>query len=138
MSENVKKCVSMAMKRFSAVNAEVKRYGNTASVLLILNYPLVARRFVFVDVAGDRETLAYDHFKELGRWISVDLKEDKVKTVLQKRVVSDLATVDSSGLNGFCKLFIYEFFLVRRVSWHFLVHDLCLTFAALGRAFSEC
>ena len=37
--------------------------------------------------------------------------------------------VDASGVHGFCKLFIYEFFVVRRVSWQFLVHDLCLTFA---------
>ena len=26
-------------------------------------------------------------------------------------------------------VFIYEFFVVRRLSWQFLVHDLCLTFA---------
>src|SRR6185312_9600456 len=58
-----------------------------------------------------------------------DLKEDKVKSVVQKRVLDDLSAVDASGLNGFCKLFIYEFFIVRRVSWQFLVNDLCLTFA---------
>ena len=52
-------------------------------------------------MAVDPSSLAFDHFKELGRWISVDLKEDKIKSVLRKRVVDDLATVDASGVNGF-------------------------------------
>jgi hypothetical protein len=52
-----------------------------------------------------------------------------VKTEVRKRVLADLTTVDACGVNGFCKLFIYEFFVVRRVSWQFLVHDFCLSFA---------
>ena len=80
-------------------------------------------------MASDPTSLAYDHFKELGRWISVDLKEDKVRATVRKRVVDDFGTVDASGVNGFCKLFLYEFFIVRRVSWQFLVHDFCLSFA---------
>jgi len=85
-------------------------------------------RFI-VDVASDPGSLAFDHFKELGRWISVDLKEDKIKSMVRKRVVDDLVAVDASGVNGFCKLWIYEHFIVRRVSWQFLVHDFCVTFA---------
>jgi hypothetical protein len=132
MQENVKKCVSMAMKRFNndAAHDEFERYGDTVYCPFDphLNIGGEKLRFI-VDVAADPQSLAFDHFKELGRWISVDLKEDKVKSVLQNRVLSDLATVDASGVNGFCKLFLYEFFLVRRLSWQFLVHDLCLTFA---------
>ena len=37
--------------------------------------------------------------------------------------------MDGSGLTGFCKLFLYEHFVVRRLSWVFLVHDLNLSFA---------
>ena len=57
------------------------------------------------------------------------MKEDKIKSEVHKHVLSDLTTVDSCGINGFSKLFLYEFFVVRRVSWQFLVHDFCLTFA---------
>jgi len=35
-------------------------------------------RFI-VNSAADPTSLQFDHFKELGRWISVDLSEDKVK-----------------------------------------------------------
>ena len=45
-------------------------------------------RFI-VDVSADRDSLAYDHFKELGRWIGVELKEDKVRKEIVRRVVDD-------------------------------------------------
>jgi hypothetical protein len=37
--------------------------------------------------------------------------------------------IEKSGVNGLCKLFLYQHFVVTRLSWPFLVHDLCLTFA---------
>ena len=40
-----------------------------------------------------------------------------------------METVASCGVNGLCKLFLYEHFIVRRLSWVFLVHDLNLWFA---------
>ncbi len=82
-----------------------------------------------VDVAADPDSLQHDHFKELGRFISVDLKEDKMKSEIRRRLSNDMDTVDASGLNGLCKLFLYEHFVVRRLSWVFLVHDLNLSFA---------
>src|SRR3954468_20349724 len=81
------------------------------------------------DIAADPESLQYDHFKELGRFISVDLKEDKVKCELRKRFLDDMEKVEGSGVNGLCKLFLYEHFIVPRLSWAFLVHDFCLSFA---------
>jgi hypothetical protein len=132
MQENVKKCVSMAMKKFntSEQHLDADRYGSTVYCPFDphLNIGGAKIRFI-VDVAADPNSFAFDHFKELGRWISVDLKETKVKSLVRKRVVDDMMRVDGSGVNGFCKLFIYEFFVVRRLSWQFLVHDLCLTFA---------
>ena len=37
--------------------------------------------------------------------------------------------IETSGINGLCKLFLYQHFVVARLSWAFLVHDFCLTFA---------
>ena len=37
--------------------------------------------------------------------------------------------IENSGVNGLCKLFLYQHFAVTRLSWAFLVHDLCLSFA---------
>jgi len=59
----------------------------------------------------------------------VDLKEDKVKTEIRRRVFSDMDVIENSGVNGLCKLFLYQHFLISRLSWVFLVHDLNLWFA---------
>jgi hypothetical protein len=86
-----------------------------------------------LQIGGDKlrfiVNVARDHFKELGRWICVDLSEDKIRAEIRRRVVDDLAIVDASGVNGLGKLLLYEFFVLRRVSWQFLVHALWLSFA---------
>src|SRR3954468_10151741 len=38
--------------------------------------------------------------------------------------------VENSGVNGLCKLFLYQHFVVPRLSWAFLVHDFSLSFAS--------
>jgi hypothetical protein len=63
-------------------------------------------RFI-VNVALNPDCLQYDHFKELGRFISVNLKETKIKSELRKRFLEDMEQVESSGVNGLCKLFLY-------------------------------
>ena len=52
-----------------------------------------------------------------------------MKAEIGKRVSHDLETIEHSGVNGLSKLFLYEHFLVSRLSWVFLVHDLCASFA---------
>lgn len=81
-----------------------------------------------MNVAADPASLHYDHFKELGRWISVDLKDTKLKTEIRRRLTSDMQIVESSGVDGLCKLFIYEHYVVSHLSWAFLVYDLNLFF----------
>src|SRR6185312_8223607 len=85
-------------------------------------------RFI-VNVAADPNSLQFDHFKELGRWISVNLTENQVKKEIRRKLTDDMEVVDRCGVNGFHKLFLYEHFIVRRLSWPFLVHDLCLSYA---------
>ena len=52
-----------------------------------------------------------------------------MKPEIRRRLLSDMNTVDASELNVLCKLFLYEHFVVRRLSWTFFVHDLNLYFA---------
>ena len=85
-------------------------------------------RFI-VDTEANPDSVQSDHFKELGRWISVDLSEDKMKAEIGRRVSQDLEKLELSGVNGLSKLFLYEHFLVSRLSWVFLVHDLSASFA---------
>jgi len=123
----------MGMKKFDpryVPKVEYERYGNTVYCPYDPELSIGGEKLKFiVNAAADPESLQYDHFKELGRFISVDLKEDKIKTEICRRLYSDLDVVDGSGVNGLCKLFIYEHFVIRRLSWVFLVHDLSLSFA---------
>jgi len=116
MQANPKKCICFASKKFDprfVPKVEFERYGTTVycpyDPMLTINGEKL--RFI-VNVAADPNSLQFDHFKELGRWISVNLTENQV-----------------CGVNGLHKLFLYEHFIVRRLSWPFLVHDLCLSYA---------
>ena len=128
LQANPKKCISMAMKRFySASESKYERYGETQycaydPALSIDGKPL---KFI-VDVAKDPKSLEYDHFKELGRFIGVDLKGDKIREI-SRRLNADMDLVNNCGVNGLAKFFIYEHAIVPRISWSFLVHNLSLS-----------
>ena len=109
---------------------DYERYGSTVYCPYDPQLTINGEKLKFiVNTAADPNSLQFDHFKELGRWISVDLSEVKVKAEIQRRLAEDIETVEMCGVNGLCKLFLYEHFVVRRLSWFFLVHDLCLSFA---------
>ena len=122
----------MAMKRFDAryeARKEYERYGETVYCPFDPELTINGERLKFiVNVAADPSSLQFDHFKELGRFISVTLKEDKVKAEIRRRLNADMELVEGSGVNGLCKLFIYQHYVVSRLSWVFLVHDLNLSF----------
>jgi len=130
LQANPKKSICMGMKRFEAGDERYERYGETVYCPYDPALTINGERLKFiVDAAADPNSLQHDHFKELGRWISVDLKETKMKTEIRRRLSADLEAVESCGVNGLCKLFIYEHYVVPRLSWVFLVHDLSLFFA---------
>ena len=127
------KCVCLGLKKFDPRNkhkVQFERYGDTVYCPFDPNLTISGSKLRFiVSKEADPESLQSDHFKELGRWISVDLNEDKMKVEIGKRVASDLDKIDQSGVNGLGKLFLYEHFVVCRLSWVFLVHDLSVSFA---------
>jgi hypothetical protein len=131
LQANPKKCIALGMKRFDPrYESKFARYGSTQYCPFDPALTISGEKLKFiVNVALDPSTLQYDHFKELGRFISVDLKEDKVKSEIRRRLARDMETVEGCGVNGFCKLFIYQHFVVAHLSWVFLVHDLSLQFA---------
>jgi len=133
LQANPKKCITMAMKKFDPryiPKIAYDRYGDTIYCPYDPNLTIGGEKLKFiVNAAADPDSLQFDHFKELGRFISVDLKEDKMQTEIRRRLDSDMDVVDACGVNGLCKLFLYEHFVVRRLSWVFLVHDLSLSFS---------
>ena len=129
LQANPKKCISMATKRFTGLNSEYERYGDTQYCAYDPALTIAGEALKFIlDVAKDPKSLEYDHFKELGRFIGVDLKEDKIKAEISRRLNADMELVEGSGVNGLCKLYIYEHFVIPRLSWVFLVHNLTLFF----------
>jgi hypothetical protein len=91
LQANPKKCISMAMKKFDPRNepkTEFERYASTVYCPYDpqLSIDGVKLKFI-VDVAADPDSLQHDHFKELGRFISVDLKEDKMKSEIRRRLL---------------------------------------------------
>jgi len=133
MQANPKKCITMGMKKFDpryVPNIDYERYGDTVYCPYDPNLTIGGEKLKFiVNAAADPDSLQFDHFKELGRFISVNLKEDKMETEICRRLEKDMNTVDACGVNGLCKLFLYEHFVVRRLSWVFMVHDLSLSFS---------
>jgi len=120
----------MALKKFDLKFTNGKNVNGMSYSPFDPDLKIAGEKIKFIiNVALDPNSLQYDHFKELGRFISVDLKENKVKREVRKRFLDDMEKVETSGVNGLCKLFLYQHFVVSRLSWAFLVHDFCLTFA---------
>ena len=75
------------------------------------------------------KTLLRDHFKFLGRWISIDLNEIKVKRFVRAQFEKEVEMIESSNIPGFSKLWLYQHYLLSHLAWPFLIHDLPMSFA---------
>ena len=74
-------------------------------------------------------SLLRDHFKFLGRWISIDLNEFKVNHFLKTRFMEEVNLVEKTRLTGFMKLWLYQHYLLAHLAWPFLIQDLTMSFA---------
>ena len=64
------------------------------------------------------------HFKFLGRWIHYFVKEDDIQKLVSTKFEADMDNIDKSLVHGFMKAWLYQFYVLSRLSWLFLVHDL--------------
>ena len=70
----------MALKKFDLKFANGKNVNGMSYSPFDPDLKIAGEKIKFIiNVALDPNSLQYDHFKELGRFISVDLKENKVK-----------------------------------------------------------
>ena len=63
------------------------------------------------------------HFKFLGRLICPDLWDKCTKLNLSKKYWSLIKLIDSAPVNGFAKLWIYQFGLLSQLNWPFMIYD---------------
>jgi hypothetical protein len=71
----------------------------------------------------DKSKFEKSHFKFLGRWIHFFVKEEGVLSRIVNNF-NDMETVDKSLVLGTMKAWLYQFYVLPRLSWSFMVHDL--------------
>jgi hypothetical protein len=132
MRAKPRKCISLAYRNFDprTDSGKYKAIANTVyapfdPLLTIAGKPV---RFI-LDVTKDPSLLLHDHFKFLGRWISMHLTEDKVKAKVRQSFREDMELVNSCAVNGLIKLWIYQHYVISHLAWSFLIHDFCLSFS---------
>ncbi len=133
MAAKPRKCVSMAMKQFDKRRKTEDKFKPLKPGLSYssfdpqLNIGGHAIKFLFDPLTAD----PFDncHFKFLGRFIHVELSEAGVKAKMKQRFEADMELISKSLINGFMKLWLYQFYVLARLSWCFLVHDLDRSFA---------
>ena len=77
----------------------------------------------------DPKSIAHDHFKFLGRRIGISLDEFKTEDFVRNKFRADIDITNKTGLNGLMKLWLYQHFIVSRLSWPFIVHDFAFSFS---------
>ena len=135
MKAKPRKCVSVGYRQFDK-RTDKGKYKKHKDVKYAPFDPVIfiggkKMRFIFDEDKSDDATvtLLRDHFKFLGRWISIDLNEIKIQTFIRARFLKEVEIIDRSNVTGFMKLWLYQHYLLSHLAWPFLIHDLPLSFA---------
>ena len=60
---------------------------------------------------------------------NVNPNENDIKNRVQKSLIDDIDKIEQSKINGFIKLWLYQFYVHSHLSWPFLIYDLDKSFA---------
>jgi hypothetical protein len=124
------KCLQMGLKKFDR-----RWLCKTYKPYLRVDYsPYDAKlsidgkpiRFI-VDPSRGSEFLQ-QHFKFLGRWIGIKLNDLDVKVKCAEEFREMMNQIDKASLNGLMKLWMYQHYVLSKLSWSFLIHDFNLNF----------
>lgn len=135
MKAKPRKCVAVGYRQFDKRTDSGKykklknvKYAPFDPRIFIGGKPM--RSILNLDISDDATiTLLRDHFKFLGRWISIELNEHKIQSFIRARFLEKLVIVDRCNVSGFMKLWIYQHYLLSQLAWPFLVYDLPISFA---------
>ena len=132
MKAKPRKCIAVGFRQFDkrSDSGKYKRHYNLKYTpfdpeISISGHPM---RFIYDD-SKKEESLLRDHFKFLGRWISIDLNELKVKEFVKERFLDEVKLINKTRLSGFMKLWLYQHYILAHLAWPFLIHDFNLSFA---------
>ena len=124
------KCVSLGMKKFTSyIKNETfnpildRTYSPFDPCLSFNGHPIS-----FILNTDEKDKFKAEHFKFLGRWIHYALCDKGVKLRIKQNLYDDVSLVQNSPIHGFMKLWIYQFYILARLSWAFLIYDLDKSF----------
>ena len=69
------------------------------------------------------------HFKFLGRFICPDLWDKCTKTTISEKYWSLIKLIDTAPVNGFAKLWLYQFGVLSQLNWPFMIYDINVSLA---------
>ena len=131
MQAKPSKCISLGFKVFdpkikneSFTPVEDTLFSPFDPCLTINGHPI---KFIFNQ--NDPNLFKAEHFKFLGQWIHYSLSDKQIKAKICNNIMEDISTIDNSLVNGFMKLWLYQFYLLARTSWPFLIYDFERSFA---------
>lgn len=83
----------------------------------------------FIVNPSEKDPFKANHFKFLGRWINPMVNEKDIKTKITSLFFNDIEIIQKSNVNGFMKLWLYQFYALSHLSWPFMINDLDKSFS---------
>ena len=83
----------------------------------------------FIVNPAEKDSFKANHFKFLGRWINPLLQEKELKSKILSSFLEDIEIIKNSKVNGFMKLWLYQFYALSHLSWPFIINDLDRSFS---------
>ena len=118
------------LKRFERIkNEKFTPVQNTIYSAFDPELKINGQAIKFMLRPNDGDPFKTEHFKFLGRWIHYSLGEAQIKSNIMPSVLQDMQTIDNPLITGFIKLWLYQFYLLARTSWLFLIYDFDRSFA---------
>ena len=133
MKAKPSKCVSFGLRRFDTRSKNQRlTYVPYSETKYSAFDPLIeidgSKINFIVDLTKKTEFLQ-QHFKFLGRWFHVLLREDGIAERVRGLFLKDMELIGSCKINGLMKIWLYQFYVLAHLSWPFLVQDFSLSFA---------
>ena len=122
MQAKPKKCVCLAFRQFRK-DAPPSKFKKISETIYSAYDPMLVIGGQRMSFILQDHTFKGSHFKFLGRWMCLTLKESDTKRVFQNKFKELMGIVENSLLDGFMKLWIYQHFLLGMLSWPLLIQD---------------
>jgi len=131
MKAKPSKCIALGVKMFEK-KIKNEKYTPIADTvyspfdprLVIDGLPM---RFIVSPT--EKDPFKTKHFKFLGRWLNPLLSEKDIKQKISALLANDIEVIQGSKLNGFMKLWLYQFYTISHLAWPFMINDLDTSFA---------